>query len=75
MGLKEKPLGASGVADRVVRVQVPANVLYNFNQVTKVMKGVLGKLGCQACCSGHDIRFEIERNFIADKGLNVRATK
>ena len=60
------------VEDRTIRVHVSPEVLYNLDAVTKVLHRTLNQLGCGACCSGHDIRFEIQRDFITDARLNVR---
>lgn len=60
------------IDDRTVRVKVSPKMLYDIDSITKVLRNTLGKLGCEACCSGHDIRFEIERSFVADAKLNVR---
>ena len=56
----------------VVRVVVPHEVYFNLDKIQRVQKGILGRLGCMACCSGWDIRFEIERHFVVDAELNVR---
>ncbi len=61
--------------DRTIRVKVPASVLYEFDKISKVLEKTLGELGCPACCSGHDIRFEIERKFVADNNLDVKMDK
>jgi hypothetical protein len=56
---------------RTVHVTIPASVAYDFEKITKVTKNILGKLGCTACHSGHDIRFIIEDKFHVDEKLNV----
>ncbi|KGI78076.1 hypothetical protein [Oleiagrimonas soli] len=50
----------------VIRVSVPAEILHNFDKFSKVQKDILGRLGCPACTSGHDIRWDITRNFMVD---------
>jgi hypothetical protein len=57
----------------VVRVSVPHDVYFNLDKFQKVQKDILGRLGCIACCSGWDIRFDLERNFMVDAQLNVKA--
>ena len=42
--------------------------------VNKIIDQIAGQLGCQACCSGHDIRFTLERNLVLDRTLNVQET-
>lgn len=56
-----------------VRVIVPVDVAFNLEKMQKVTASVLAHLGCPACHSGRDIRFDIERTFVVDKALNVRA--
>lgn len=64
--------GASAV-QRSVRVSVPKDVLYNLDKFQAVQKDILGRLGCLACCSGYDIRFDFEERFVVDNELNVRS--
>lgn len=56
----------------LVRVTVPARVAYDLGSMQKVTASVLGKLGCEACHSGFDIRFDVVREFIVDEKLGVR---
>lgn len=58
--------------DRVVQVTLPAEVAFDLDRFTKVQRDILGKLGCMACCSGWDIRYDIQRRFVVDAELNVR---
>lgn len=57
---------------QVVHVSLPADVIFDMDRFSKVQKDVLGRLGCQACCSGWDIRWEVERQFIVDQDLNIQ---
>jgi len=59
-------------ADRVVHVTLPAEVAFDLDRFSKVQRDILGKLGCMACCSGWDIRYDIQRRFVVDAELNVR---
>jgi hypothetical protein len=61
-------------APRVVRVSVPAKVLNDLDAIQQVQRDVLGQLGCQACCSGFDIRFDVARQFLVDEQLRARPT-
>lgn len=45
-----------------VRVSLPASVAAEIGQLKEVTKSVLGKLGCDNCCSGHNLYFEIQRD-------------
>lgn len=59
-------------ADRVVHVTLPAEVAFDIDRFAKVQIDILGKLGCMACCSGWDIRYDVQRRFVVDADLNVR---
>lgn len=59
-------------ASRTVHVTVPAEVAFDLERLQTVQKDILGRLGCQACCSGFDIRFDIARRFAVDENLQVR---
>ena len=56
-----------------VRVTIPARVAFDLKSIQKVTAQVLGQLGCDACHSGFDIRFDLVRDFVVDANLNVRA--
>ena len=47
-----------------VHVSLPASVAADIGSLKKAVGAVLDKLGCQACCSGHDIFFELQRDFV-----------
>ena len=47
-----------------VRVSMPASVAAEIGSFKKAVGSILDKLGCPACCSGHDIRFDIQRDFV-----------
>jgi hypothetical protein len=64
---------AEGAWGNVVRVSLPAEVAFDVDRFQEIQKSILGKLGCMACCSGWDIRYDIERRFIVDEKLNVRS--
>jgi|EndMetStandDraft_8_1072994.scaffolds.fasta_scaffold971476_1 hypothetical protein len=55
-----------------VRVRVTPEVLYDRDRITSIRDQVLSQLGCPACCSGHDIIFDVERRFVLDKNFKVR---
>ena len=44
----------------VVHAHVSPEVLFNIDATQSLMKSILGKLGCQACCSGFQIIFKQE---------------
>lgn len=57
------------IANNPVRVSLPASVASDINSLKKAVGSVLDHLGCQACCSGHDILFELQRDFVFDKSI------
>lgn len=57
------------IATNPVRVSLPASVAADINSLKKAVGNVLDHLGCQACCSGHDILFELQRDFVFDKSI------
>src|SRR5262245_30035982 len=61
------PPVAEGLASpaRTVTVAISSKVNGDINALTKAAAVVLGKLGCQACCSGFDIVFRRELDFMA----------
>lgn len=48
----------------VVRVSVPASAYFDLDEFQAVQKDILGELGCLACTSGWDIRWDLQREFI-----------
>jgi hypothetical protein len=58
--------------ERTVRVSLPAKVANDLKAFQKVQASILGRLGCAACCSGWDIRFDVVRSFVVDEKLNIR---
>lgn len=55
------------IHDRLVRVAVPQQVAYDFDRMAAVTKQILRKLGCEACHSGWDIRFQLHRDFLVNE--------
>ncbi len=52
--------------ERTVRVTIPVDVAYDLGRFQKVLANLAEKFGCPACCSGVDITFRTEREFIVD---------
>jgi hypothetical protein len=48
-----------------VHVVIPEKINNNLKSIQKALATTLGKLGCQACCSGFDILFQNELDMIA----------
>jgi hypothetical protein len=70
-------LQQAGGLGPVVRVSIPAEFANNFDAMQKVTRSVLGKLGCDGCHSGFDIRYDAVREFIVDEngGVHTRASR
>ncbi len=49
---------------RRVRVSLPAAVAADINRLKETVGSVMEHLGCGACCSGHDVFFELQRNVV-----------
>ena len=64
----ERALGAG----RTVHVVVPAQIAFNLDRMQTVTREILGRLGCDKCHSGWDIRFRLETDFIVDEQGKVR---
>ena len=47
-----------------VRVSIPASIAADIGSLKKAVGGILDKLGCPACCSGENIFFELQRDFV-----------
>jgi hypothetical protein len=58
---------------RTVHVMIPEKVNNDIRAIQRALTKTLGKLGCQACCSGFDILFQRELDLIAfDDRVNAR---
>ena len=57
--------------ERTVRVSLPAKVAYDLRSIQKIQASVLDRLGCQACCSGWDIIYDVTRNFAVNEQLEI----
>lgn len=60
-------------ASEVIRVSISAAAYFDLDKFQKIQKDILGRLGCSACTSGHDIRFDIHRRFFVDEKLGITA--
>lgn len=47
-----------------VRISLPASVAAEIGSFKKAVGSILDKLGCAACCSGHDIYLDLQRDFV-----------
>jgi hypothetical protein len=55
-----------------VSLALPGEVTNNLEQIRLVVSNVAGKLGHLACCSGFDIQFRQELDFVANEAGEVR---
>ena len=58
---------------REVRIFVSPKVAGNAEQMNRVTKEILGRLGCGTCHSGFNLRFILQEDFAVDENLNVRS--
>jgi hypothetical protein len=65
-------IGATALAAPAASATMPAKVANSLPQIQKVVASIADRLGCRACCSGFDITFRQELDFIVDQELNVR---
>lgn len=72
MDLKDVVERSTLLGGRTVQVSVPASVAFDLDRFQEMQRSILDKLGCGACCSGWDIRFDLQRQFLVDEKLNVR---
>ncbi|MCB6178637.1 hypothetical protein LHP98_10905 [Rhodobacter sp. Har01] len=63
----------TAISAQAVRVSIPASVAGNIDGLKKSIATVLGKLGCPACCSGFDIRMELQRELALAKSFSDTA--
>ncbi len=54
-----------------IRITMPAAVAYDLDAFQRGIAGLVGRLGCQACCSGFDITFLHEREFVINEKLEI----
>lgn len=56
-----------------VRITIPASVGFHLDKLRETMTTIGERLGCPKCFSGVACLFTIERNFVIDEKLNIRA--
>jgi hypothetical protein len=60
--IREMPM----LSASTVQVSVPVAVAFDLDRFQEVQASILDRLGCPACCSGWDIRFDIQRRFAGE---------
>ncbi|MGY6554467.1 MAG: hypothetical protein ACXIUM_08095 [Wenzhouxiangella sp.] len=54
-----------------VRISIPAKVAYDLGSLQKTLANLAERLGCQACLSGANCLFEIQRDFVVNDRFEV----
>lgn len=57
---------------RSARATLSGKVAYNLKQIQEVVANIAGRLGCAACCSGFDIHFQHELDFVVNEAGQIR---
>ncbi len=68
---QERLLRAAGPVP--INVQVPLEVLWDFDSLVAIHKEILGRLGCLSCTSGFDIRWRGVRDFVVNPQRQILA--
>ena len=62
---------AGAPQQKVIDVTLPSSVAFDLDKFIQVQKSILGRLGCGACTSGHDIRWNTVTRFGVGHDLDV----
>ncbi|HVT11296.1 MAG TPA: hypothetical protein VHE55_03440 [Fimbriimonadaceae bacterium] len=54
-----------------VRVTIPASVAYHLPSLQNGIANIMNHLGCGTCCSGIDVSYMTEREFVLNEKLEV----
>jgi hypothetical protein len=65
-------IGTWPTPERPARVSIPAKVAFDLKTFQKVQASILDRLGCPACCSGWDIRWDTLQSFRVDERLDIQ---
>ena len=57
---------------RVATASLPGEVSNNLEQIRLIVSNIAGKFGCPTCCSGFDIQFRQELDFVANEAGEIR---
>lgn len=57
-----------------IRISMPASIAYDLLSFQNSIASVQKYLGCPTCCSGHDITFGMEREFVLNEKQELRAS-
>jgi hypothetical protein len=58
--------------NRTVTINAPRSVVFDIDTVQRIQKDILGQLGCQACCSGWDIHFPDEVQYVLGRNNKLK---
>jgi hypothetical protein len=71
--LQQSQLVRASQPAEAVRVSVPAEVYFNLDKLQSVQKEIFKRFGCPNCKSGLDIIFDLQRQFVVDKDMNIKS--
>ena len=57
---------------RPVTATLSGKVGFDLKQIQSVVANIAGRLGCEGCCSGFDIHFRQELNFMINEAGQIR---
>jgi hypothetical protein len=57
---------------RAAKATLSGKVGYNLKQIQEVIANIAGRLGCAPCCSGFDIYFQHELDFVVNEAGQIR---
>ncbi len=72
LGPTARVAGGDPIPARPVVVTLAHAVSYDLKRVQESVAKIAGKLGCAPCCSGFDIIFRQELEYMVDEQLNIR---
>ena len=61
--------------NKPIRVTMPASVAFDLDKFQGSVANILSDLGCPECCSGYDITFQLEKEFVINERLEVNSLK
>ena len=53
-----------------VHIDIPPEVAFDIDRMAEITRTIMGRLGCDGCHSGFDLRFNVARRWVFDAKLN-----
>ena len=74
LALSAETAGAATASqcNRTITINAPRDVVFDLDAVQRIQKDILGRLGCQACCSGFDILFPDEAQYVLGRNDKLK---